>query len=236
MNLSKLSSLYTKQQAVILQLGFCNACLYMANRITTKLSIPISFNKFYFVSQLLNAEPLLPKNKGANLRVIQLPPETLNKHPCPRPLSVLADRYEQQTFCLAAYREDEFAGCLWYAKTRYKEDEVRCLYELVSPESVWDFDVYVEIKYRLSPVFLKLWDAAASKLISEGCHWSLSRIDAFNAMSLASHKRMGAKVIGWAVFLRMGVMQITFVSLAPFFHISCSENSFPIVKLQPSLS
>jgi len=196
MKLSKLSSLYTKQQSTILQLGFCNACLYLANRVTTKLRIPISFNKYYFVSQLLNAEPLMPKNKGSKLHIIQLPPETLNTHPCPRPLAVLTDRYKQQTFCLAAYKEDEFAGCLWYAKTRYKEDEVRCLYELVSPESVWYFDVYVEPKFRLSPVFLKLWDAAASKLISEGCHWSFSRISAFNAMSLASHKRMGAKVFG----------------------------------------
>ena len=195
MKLSKLSSLYTKQRTAILQLGFCNACLFLANWTTAKLCIPLSFNKYYFVSQLLNSEPLMPKNKGSKLHIIELPSEILNNHPCPRPLAVLADRYTQQTICLAAYKEEEFAGCLWYAKNRYKEDEVRCLYELVSPKTVWDFDVYVEPKFRLSPVFLKLWDAAASKLISEGYNCSLSRISAFNTIILSLAQAHGRKSI-----------------------------------------
>ena len=236
MNLSILGSLYTKQRALILQLGFINACLYLANRTTQKFSIPLSFNKYYFVSQLLNPQPLLPKNKGSKLRIIELPPDAINPHPCPRPADVIADRYKQQASCLAAYKEQEFAGCLWYAKTRYKEDEVRCLYELVSPKTAWDFDVYVEPKFRLSPVFLKLWDTASSKLISEGYNWSFSRISAFNPLSLASHKRMGAKLFGWAVFIRLSALQLTLTSINPYFHLSFTEHSFPIFKLQPPTS
>lgn len=112
------------------------------------------------------------------------------------------------------------------------EDEVRRLYELVSAQTVWDFDVYVEPEFRLSPVFLRFLDTASAELLSERCCWSLSRISAFNAMSLSSHKSMGTQVVGRGVFMRMGAMQASIVSLRPFPQISFSESSFPVLKLQ----
>ncbi|MDD2759554.1 MAG: hypothetical protein PHH11_04605, partial [Methylomonas sp.] len=95
-----------------------------------------------------------------------------------------------------------------------------------------DFDVYVEPKYRLSPTFLKLWDEASARLLREGVSWSLSRISAFNTMSLSSHKRMGAKIIGWAVFFQMAGIQLTISSLKPFLHISLSNASLPTFEFQ----
>ena len=216
---SKLRSLHRKQQALISQLGFSNACLLVAIRITAKLSIPASFTKYYFVSQPLNAVPLMPKKKGSKLRIVELPPNALENHPCPRPYAVLAERYQQHATCLAAFKGDEFTGCLWYTKNHYQEDEVRCMYQLVSAKSVWDFDVFIETKHRTSLVFLKLWDAASNKLNAEGFDWSLSRISAFNSISLSSHKRLGATVFGWALFVRLGFIQFTFSSLQPYFHI-----------------
>ena len=97
MNLSKLSGLYAKQREVILQLGFKNTRLYLANLTTAKLSVRITFNKYYFVSQPLNTEPVLPNINDSKLCVIELPPETLNTHPCPRHHDVLVDRYKEQT-------------------------------------------------------------------------------------------------------------------------------------------
>jgi hypothetical protein len=146
---------------------------------------------------------------------------------------VIADRYKQNALCLAAYKDDEFAGCLWYVKNHYREDEVNCAYELGSENLAWDFDVYVVPKFRLTPVFIKLWDTASAKLINSGCYWSLSRISAFNSMSLASHKRMGAKVIGWAVFIQIATVQLTIASISPYLHLSYSKNSFPLFKFQP---
>jgi hypothetical protein len=232
MNLSTLSQTQKQLQQLVKQLGGVNAGLYLINRLTDTFSLGLSFNKYYFVAQFLSGDPLLPPGKGQSLRVVELPSDHISSHPCPRPAAVIADRYQQGAVCLAAYKNEEFAGCLWYAKSRYREDEVRCQYDLGSEQAAWDFDVYVEPKYRLSPVFLKLWDEASAKLVSEGCHWSLSRISAFNPMSLSSHRRMGAKPIGWAVFVCAGKVQVTISSIKPFMHFSISEKSFPTFQLQ----
>ncbi len=236
MNLSTLSQKIKQLAQLVHQLGSINASLYLANRMTALLSIKLFFNKYYLVAQSLNTQPLLPKNKGQLLRIVELLPDQLDSHPCPRPRAVLADRYRQGAVCIAAYKGEEFAGCIWYVKPRYQEDEVRCLYDLQSEHAVWDFDVYVVPKFRLSPVFLKLWDEVSAKLLAENCYWSLSRISAFNAMSLSSHKRLGAKVLGWAVFTQLGSIQLTIATVRPYLHVSFSENSFPTFNLQPSKS
>jgi hypothetical protein len=78
--------------------------------------------------------------------------------------------------------------------------------------------------------FLKLWESASFRLIDEGYHWSLSRISAFNPNSLSSHKRMGARIIGWAVFVKMGGNQLAISSIKPFVHFSGSELTWPVFK------
>ncbi len=216
---------------LVQELGYFNSTLYLINRLAAKLKITLCFFKYYFVVQPLAMQAFLPKGRGKNLEVIELP-SGFQPHPCPRPATVIVDRYRQGAVCLAAYKDKEFAGCLWYLKHQYREDEVRCLYKLGSENAVWDFDVYVEPKFRLSPVFLKLWDEASTKLVNEGIAWSFSRISAFNTPSLSAQKRMGALVIGWAVFMRLGFLQLTIASLSPYIHISLSENKFPVFTLQ----
>lgn len=217
---------------LIKELGTINASLYLFNLFFKTLNIPVVCIKYYFVSQEFHYKPLLPRNRGENLIVKELPISYQNHHPCPRPQSVIRDRYQQGASCLAVYKQEEFAGCFWYIKKKYHEDEVRCIFDLLDDNSVWDFDVYVAPKYRLSPVFLKLWDNASKKLLAEGYQHSISRISAFNSMSLSSHKRMGAKTLGWAVFLCIGFVQITISNLFPFIHLSLNIESFPVFKLK----
>lgn len=222
---------YIRLQALIKQLGATNACFYLLNRLANSLCRRLSFNKYYFAAQLLNEQPLLPTGKGKHFQVRAVSPEVLEVQLPSRPAHVIADRFSQGAVCLAAYKGDEFAGCLWYCKQQYKEDEVRCLYQF-DTGVVWDFDVYVEPKFRLSPVFMKLWDETASRLTEEGCHWSLSRISAFNPLSLSSHRRMGANIIGWALFIEIGALQVTIASLKPFLHLSFTQTSFPVFRIQ----
>jgi hypothetical protein len=219
-----------KLKRTIKQFGWIDSIFYVLNHLASIVKIDLFFNKYYFAVQPLNADPTLPSEKGKRLRVEWLLPSSIKSNPCPRPYHVMQDRYCQGSECLAIFKEDVFAGCLWYIKYHYKEDEVRCLYELPEDIAVWDFDVYVDPKFRLSPVFLKLWDAASAKLVNEGVRWSFSRISAFNAMSLSSHKRMGAKIVGWSVFVRMSSLQLTISSLKPYFHLSFSDASYPIFK------
>lgn len=211
------------------QLGFTNTLLYLFNRLFS----PVRVIKYYFLSQLFSQEPLLPERRGRNIKVIEIP-ETKGTNPCPRPSNVIIERYSQSATCLAAFRNESFAGCLWYVKEKYHEDEVNCLFEFDSNDSVWDFDVYVTPELRLSPVFLKLWDEFSARLIKEGYHYSLSRISALNVGSLYSHKRMGAQQIGWATFICIGRFQITISNVSPFLHFSSGKASFPVFKLKPS--
>lgn len=214
------------------QLGFLNTILYLINYFLLRFKIPLRVIKYYFVAQRLNEKSLLPDRRGRNFEVSDIPSK-IGAHPCPRPNSVIVDRYRQGAVCLAAYKEQEFAGCFWYVKDKYKEDEVNCLYELDCINSVWDFDVYVAPKFRMSPVFLKLWDVASTQLIEQGIDWSLSRISAFNAGSISSHIRMGAESVGWACFICMGSFQITIASIFPFLHFSLNKSSYPVFSLMP---
>jgi hypothetical protein len=216
---------------LVKQMGWINAALYLSNRIANACFSGLSVKKYYFVAQFISESSFLPESRGRQLRIVELFASDIDLLNGLRPVAVIKDRYQQGAVCLAAFKDEKFAGCLWYVKDAYKEDEVRCLYHFMSPQAVWDFDVYVEPSFRLSPVFLKLWDAASAKLKSEACCWSLSRISAFNVMSMSAHKRMGAKVLGWSVFLTIGIVQFSIASFSPFFHISFSENSFPVYRL-----
>lgn len=212
---------------LINQLGYINAGLYLLNRFLSLMPFCIKINKYYFASQPLSKQPVLSKEKWPNYNIVELSlAKDFESNHFPRPMAVFADRLQQGAICLACYKNDEFTGFLWYTKKTFREDEVRCLYHL-PVQSVWDFDVYVEKKYRLSPVFLKLWDEASLRLTQDGYFHSLSRISAFNPMSLQSHKRMGATIIGWAVFIKIGVCQFTVSNLKPFLHFSFSEKSCP---------
>lgn len=134
----------------------------------------------------------------------------------PRPLHVLQARFAAGAECRMALVKGRFAGMHWVVRGQYVEDEVRCTYVIDRPDlAVWDFDVYVEPAFRGSRVFLRLWQAAEQSLAAQGMQWSFSRIDVLNAGSLASHARMGARVLGHAAFLTVGPWQLSWASVAP---------------------
>lgn len=205
--------------------------MYLFNRLFERIALPARIVKYYFVAQKLHDSPILPANRGNGIKVSELP-FSLAHHPCPRPEVVIKDRYDQGAVCLAAYNKEQFSGCLWYIEKQYREDEVRCLYKYSPDQAVWDFDVYVVPKFRLSPVFLKLWDQAAKQLLEQGYTWSLSRISAFNATSLSSHTRMGAEIVGSAHFICLGQFQLTIANIYPFIHFSKGTEQFPVFNLR----
>ncbi len=127
----------------------------------------------------------------------------------PRPVAVNRRRWQQGAACYAARVRGRFAGTLWIQRERYAEDEVRCDFVLSRPaESCWDFDVYVEPEFRLGRTMARLWQRAEDDLVAEGVRWSFSRISRFNAASLRSHARLGARPVGSATFVVVGSWQL----------------------------
>jgi hypothetical protein len=152
----------------------------------------------------------------------------------PPPLEVIRLRYEQEAICLAAFEGKSLVGYLWLLLGPYEEDEVRCRF-IPMPEgkAAWDFDVYVVPGYRFGIGFLRLWDEANRYLKERGIQWTMSRISAFNAVSLASHRRLGARVVGHAVFVVLGPCQLALTTVFPFVHLSISTRSEPKIRIYP---
>jgi len=119
-------------------------------------------------------------------------------------------------------------GFQWFSLQHYPEDEVRCLYELDPRDRcAWDFDIFVAPETRTLPTFLRLWDACNGILRAAGIDLSLSRIDAFNSASRRSHGSLGARAIGWGLFMLAGRLQVSVFSSSPWLHVSGSPGSIP---------
>jgi hypothetical protein len=216
-------------------LGWLNGFFYLMSVALSRISGDRArLIKYDLVVQPIHTEPLLPSHRGRRIRVYEATPENTLLHSVPhRNEGVIADRFSKGGRCLVAELNDDLAGFLWFSHGDYLEDEVRCLFRPEPAEtSVWDYDVYVADRYRLSPVFMKLWQEANSLLYAEGFRDSLSRISAFNPGSHGSHARLGAKKIGWATFLVVGSMQLMWANRPPFIHLSLKEQHYPVLRLR----
>lgn len=152
-----------------------------------------------------------------------------------RPPEVVHQRFQSGGVCLASTVKGHFAGMLWYVRTHYAEDEVRCLYRLAGPDQCWDYDLHIEPAYRSSRVFARLWQYFEARLQDEGVTWSLSRVSLHKAESLAAHTRMGAKRIGTACFFIVGPIQVSLFTRAPYLHFSWSARHIPVLRLGDNL-
>ncbi len=217
-------------QKTIRELGAFNACLYFLQRALSTISRNrIEIFRYYFVAQPVAPSALINPSAAMTLREIQI--NDAEAYKLPRPSSVIADRYRQGARCLALFRAgEECIGFVWFVLGNYNEDEVRCRYRL-GPRCAWDFDIYIEPKFRLGRAFARLWDGANQIMRIAGVRWSISRISAFNPASLTSHARLGANVIGSAIFFKAGSMQVMLATHSPYFHIAFSKNAFPELKL-----
>jgi hypothetical protein len=221
--------------SAIRELGFLNGGGYLVDALLAAASKGrVRIRKYYFVAQAVRREPWLPGKRGSQLEVRRVFPEDSLIERFPRPREVMPYRFQQEAICLAALKEGHFVGFLWFTLGPYREDEVRCRYVPLPPgRSAWDFDVFLEPLHRSGIAFLKLWDEANRFLAARDVHWSLSRISAFNRHSLMSHMRMGATLIGTALFLSAGSVQLCLSTRRPFLHLSLHQESFPTFALDP---
>jgi hypothetical protein len=215
-------------------LGVVDGTLYLLSRLVSVISRDsCSLLRYYFVAQ--------PLKRVVSDKKVARPSDILIRRVFPddpvvprllRPMPVLEDRFRQGATCFLATKGPDIVGFIWIIFDKYKEDEVRCLYKMLPQgKAAWDFDVYVDPRYRLGRSFVRLWDVAVTFLAEHGYEASLSRISAFNERSLKSHSSMGAVRIGSAMFLKIGRWQVMLSDLNPYIHFSFSEGSFPTFHL-----
>lgn len=220
-------------QDPISTLGIINGTLYLIGRLMGKTSTDrCGLLKYYFMAQPIRRIDAALLGSRTDIVIRRIFPDDPLLRAFARPAFVLEDRYHQGATCFVATKEDELVGYIWIILDRYAEDEVRCIYRTLPERKVaWDFDVYINPKYRLGRTFIRLWDAVGAFLTEQHYQASISRISAFNQQSLKSHARMGAVLLGSAVFIRLGNVQIMFSGLNPYIHLSFGRRSLPTFHL-----
>jgi hypothetical protein len=215
-------------------MGTGNALLYAVSRLLDRaFGGRVRIVKYIFVSQpVVPLATQLPASSGA-FKLAFIGPESPLFAEVERPAAVIAARYAQGARCLAATTADhKLAGFLWYVTGAYEEDEVRARF---LPEPVgataWDFDVTILPRYRMGRLFAYLWRRAADELAAAGIKHTLSRISAFNAMSMASHRRLRARTVGKALFLCLGRVQVMTSTVGPRWHLSWRDDQRPLMAI-----
>ncbi len=204
-------------------MGVVDALLYAMSRAATAMSGGrMSIVKYYFVSQPVQAASGTAGVRTGAFTLDWADADSSLFAQVARPPQVIARRFEQGARCLAAtIGEGRLAGFLWFVVGPYDEDEVRARF-VAGPEGhvAWDFDVTIMPPYRMGRLFGYLWQRAAIELAARGVRRTVSRISAFNPMSMSAHRRLGATIIGQAIFLRIGPWQLMRASSSPRWHFS----------------
>ena len=227
--------MFSRAKRLMDELGAINSILYLLDRFLLAVTNSnMRIFKYYAYVQPVAEKANLPAHRGKDI-IVRLVKQDDGKERAefPRPKEVINYRYNQGGYCLAAYKNGVFSGFIWLNFDPYFEDEVRCCYMLHPIGKVaWDYDVYIDPKYRISMVFAKMWDQANQLMRDKNVTHTMSRISAFNSGSLASHTRLGATRIGQLLFFKLGPWQLMFSSAAPYVHFSTNEKVIPSVNLK----
>lgn len=213
--------MFRELRNAIQELGPVDGLAYAVDRALTRLRTGARLHRYYFVAQPIPETPNPRIRSRSRLDIRELEPDDPALAAMPLTPDVLRFRFAQPTVCLGAFKNESLVGYLWLCFGPYQEDEVRAVFEPTPPEqSVWDFDVYVFPEHRLGRTFARIWDGANDLLRQRGIAWTVSRIASHNRMSIASHTRLGARILGSATFLRRNSAQLMIATIPPYVHLS----------------
>lgn len=212
-----MNALWQDLRLLVHELGPVAALLYGVDRLLRRMHPHSRLVYYRFLAQPVAAHARLPPRRGRQFAFRLLRGFDPALAALDRPREVLAQRFAQGAQCLLATREQALVGCIWFVRGLYREDEVRVDFVLPPDgRAVWDFDVYVAPPERLGLLFVKQWDALDALLHAQGVRHCISRINAFNRRSLASHRALGAQDSGWAIIVQLGAAQLVLAGVWPY--------------------
>ena len=152
----------------------------------------------------------------------------------PRDRARVQRRVERGDVCIAAVRAARTLGVLWLTFDTFDETDVKALF-VVNPKAgmAWDSNLFVVEDARSGLLFATLWDGANELLREKGYRWSATQTSAFNGPSLQAHKRLGARRVGYVVYLLLGPLQVTLSSLRPHVHVASPSSAGPVFVVPP---
>jgi hypothetical protein len=227
--------LFAKFRDTSAALGTWNAVLYAGSRLVDALfGGRVRIVKYYFMAQPISVPDEMAGQGTGSFAIGWADASSPLFSQIERPPAVIASRFVQGARCLAATAAGaQLAGFLWFVIGPYDEDEVRARFVPI-PDGVtaWDFDVSIMPRFRMGRLFSYLWRRASKELAGCGVRQTLSRVSAFNAASIASHRRLGGRIVGRAVFVCVGRWQLMTASVAPKWHLSWRDDQRPVIAIQ----
>ena len=217
MHIFRKLNLKSRIDRLVGELGVSTAFLYLFDRLLRRIHVHCGLHYYRFLAQPLASEPRLPPARGKSFSFRLLTEMESLLDNLDRPQAVIRNRFAQGAQCLLSTKNEVLAGCIWFVRGSYAEDEVRVDYLLPpSGDCVWDFDVYVAEAQRLGYLFARQWDAFDALLKPQGVRYTVSRINAFNQRSMASHRSLGAHDCGRALFICLGPWQAMVSDRRPY--------------------
>lgn len=200
------------------ELGVAGALVYFLDRALARLlggNSSLLALRYYL--QPLPKDRIVAIRENDPVRVGPISEAYIDPSAFGRPIDAIHERFREGSICIAAIRNEELLGFMWLQRGVLKERLVRCDMQL-KPESrvMWDYDFFIQPRHRMGRLFGKLWDGAAETLRTEGVEATVSWIRVGNLVSEQAHSRLGAKRIGWAVFLTIRGRQTMISSFKPY--------------------
>jgi len=174
-----------------------------------------------FYLQPLGPIARVPSVTDESIRVGPISREEADPAQMARRAEVLDDRFGSGSTCIAAMRGEEIQGFMWLHFSPLHDKDLRLVLAAADDTGLaWDYDMFIQPKYRLGRTFSRLWEAAQLELIRKGRRGTLSWIRIENGASRRAHIRLGATRVGRAVMLAVSQWQITISSMRPWISVS----------------
>ena len=215
-------------------IGWWNAVLFAASRALSILFRGrVRILKYYITVQPVAAPAAQRATRSGAYEIEWAQVESPLFAQVERPPAVIAARFAQGARCLVATHQGRLAGFLWFIVGPYEEDEVRVRFVPGAPgKAAWDFDVLVLPEYRMGRLFSYMWSRGAAEMWALGVRDTMSRVSAFNAASIAAHRRLGARIVASALFVCLGRWQLMRATVAPHWHFSRRADRRPTLAIE----
>jgi len=213
-------SRFARLRVDLRQMGFAAWSVYAVSTLVSRLSFDrVRVLALRFYAQPVAQDRLLPPRPASDpIRVTSIGRETFAAEAFERPAEAIRDRFDDGSLCIAATKGDALLGFMWLQTGVLRERLVRCrMHALPADRVAWDFDFHIEPKYRLGRLFARLWDRAYENLRERGVEATVSWIRFENRGSEHAHLRLGARRMGWAVFVTIFEHQFLLSSMRPLF-------------------
>jgi len=120
-----------------------------------------------------------------------------------------AQRFAAGMTCLGLFdRHGALLGVTWLGREVHDETVLRIRFRLPA-RTGWDGGLWIDEERRVGRAFVAIWAGVRIWLEAEGLDGTVSSIADYNAASLASHRRLGARTVGAVSVLRVGRWQWT---------------------------